>query len=150
MKEAISGAGSAIVLGGGIIGLMVAEVLRRKSIEVTVVELADRVLAPVVDATTSNLVQEKFAENGVKIILQNTITKVVGEEEVEKVILKDGSELPTDLLILAVGVRPNTEVVRDTLIKVNRGIVVNKYMETSVEGIYACGDCAEILSLIHI
>ena len=148
VKEAIKSAGSAIVLGGGIIGLMVAEVLRRKSIEVTVVELADRVLAPVVDATTSNLVQEKFAENGVKIILQNTITKVVGEEEVEKVILKDGSELPTDLLILAVGVRPNTEVVRDTPIKVNRGIVVNKHMETSVEGIYACGDCAEIYDFV--
>ncbi|MDF2954847.1 NAD(P)/FAD-dependent oxidoreductase [Candidatus Alkanophaga liquidiphilum] len=148
VKETLKSAETSLILGGGIIGLMVAEVLRRKGLEVIVVELADRVLAPVVDPITSKLVQEKFAENGVGIILQNTIAKVVGEKEVERVILKDGSELPTDLLILAVGVRPNTEVVRDTPIKVNRGIVVDKYMETSVKGIYACGDCAEIYDFV--
>ncbi len=112
------------------------------------VELADRVLAPVIDETTSRIVERKFKERGVEIILNNTISKVVGEERVERVVLKDGRELELDMLIVAVGVIPNTDVVKGTPIKVNRGIVVNRKMETSVKDVYACGDCAEIYDFL--
>ncbi len=148
VEKALENARKAVVLGGGIIGLMASEVLAKKGIEVKVVELADRVLAPVVDETTSRIVERKFQENGVEIILNNTISKVVGEKRVEKVVLKDGRELELDMLIVAVGVIPNTDVVKDTPIKVNRGIVVNRKMETSVKDVYACGDCAEIYDFV--
>ncbi len=148
VEKALENARKAVVLGGGIIGLMASEVLAKKGIEVKVVELADRVLAPVVDETTSRIVERKFKENGVEIILNNTISKVVGEKRVEKVILKDGRELELDMLIVAVGVIPNTDVVKDTPIKVNRGIVVNRKMETSIKDVYACGDCAEIYDFV--
>ncbi|WP_290597817.1 MULTISPECIES: NAD(P)/FAD-dependent oxidoreductase [unclassified Archaeoglobus] len=148
VEKAIKDAKRVVVLGGGIIGLMASEVLAKKGLEVKVVELADRVLAPVVDEITSRRVEKKFEEHGVEIILNNTIAKVVGDERVEKVVLRDGRELETDMLIVAVGVVPNVEIVKDTPIKVNRGIVVNRKMETSVKDVYACGDCAEIYDFI--
>jgi NAD(P)H-nitrite reductase large subunit len=148
VEKAIKDARRVVVLGGGIIGLMASEVLAKKGLEVKVVELADRVLAPVVDEITSRRVEKKFEEHGVEIILNNTIAKVVGDERVEKVVLRDGRELETDMLIVAVGVVPNVEIVKDTPIKVNRGIVVNRKMETSVKDVYACGDCAEIYDFV--
>ncbi|AIG97824.1 NAD(P)/FAD-dependent oxidoreductase [Archaeoglobus fulgidus] len=148
VEKAIKEAKKAVVLGGGIIGLMASEVLAKKGLDVKVVELADRVLAPVVDEPTSRIVERKFEENGVEIILNNTISKVVGEEKVEKVILRDGRELEADMLLVAVGVVPNVDIVKNTPIKVNRGIVVNRKMETSVKDVYACGDCAEIYDFV--
>ncbi len=148
VERALKEAEKAVVLGGGIIGLMASEVLAKKGLDVKVVELAERVLAPVVDETTSRIVERKFEESGVEIILNNTISKVVGEERVEKVILRDGRELETDMLLVAVGVIPNVDVVKNTPIKVNRGIVVNRRMETSVKDVYACGDCAEIYDFV--
>lgn len=148
VERAIREAKRVVVLGGGIIGLMASEVLAKKGLEVKVIELADRVLAPVVDEITSRIVERKFKENGVEIILNNTISKVVGDSKVEKVVLKDGREIETDMLIVAVGVIPNTDVVEGTPIEVRRGIVVNKKMETSIKDIYACGDCAEIYDFV--
>ncbi len=148
VEKAMKDSRRVVVLGGGIIGLMASEVLAKKGLDVKVVELADRVLAPVIDETTSRIVERKFKERGVEIILNNTISKVVGEERVERVVLKDGRELELDMLIVAVGVIPNTDVVKGTPIKVNRGIVVNRKMETSVKDVYACGDCAEIYDFL--
>ncbi|MDI9646345.1 MAG: FAD-dependent oxidoreductase [Archaeoglobales archaeon] len=147
IKEAVEKAESAVILGAGIIGLMLAEALVEKGLEVKVVELADRVLAPVLDKKTSEIVQRKFAEKGVEILLNNTILEVRRNEK--KILrLKDGREIETDLLAIAVGVVPNAELAKNAGIKVNRGIVVNKRMETSVKDVYAAGDCVEIFDSI--
>ncbi|MEM4155738.1 MAG: FAD-dependent oxidoreductase, partial [Archaeoglobaceae archaeon] len=131
IKEAVEKAESAVILGAGIIGLMLAEALAEKGLEVKVVELADRVLAPVLDKKTSEIVQRKFAEKGVEILLNNTVLEVRRNEK--KILrLKDGREIETDLLAIAVGVVPNAELAKNAGIKVNRGIVVNRKMETSV------------------
>jgi|Deesub1362B_J571_1020462.scaffolds.fasta_scaffold00523_10 NAD(P)H-nitrite reductase large subunit len=148
IKDALQSAEKAVVLGGGVIGLMVAEVLKKRGLEVTVVELADRVLAPVVDRTTSMFVEDAFRENGVKIITGNTIKKVLGKENVESVVLEDGTEIPADLLVVGIGVMPRIELVKDTAIETNRGIVVNSRMETTVKDVYACGDCAEVYDFL--
>jgi NAD(P)H-nitrite reductase large subunit len=139
----------AVILGAGVIGLMAAEVLVKKGLEVHVVELADRVLAPVVDERTSQLVEKVFEENGVKIYTGVTIKKVNSENNrVVSVILTSGNEIECDILIVAVGVVPRTELVQNTDVEVNRGILVNKKMETSVKDVYACGDCAEIYDFV--
>lgn len=135
----------AVVLGGGLIGLMAAEALKKKGLDVTVVDLADRVLAPVLDKIGSCIVENHLEENNIHIITKHTIDKVLGEGSV---ILDDGTELPCEMLILAIGVKPRLELVQGK-VKVNRGIVVDRRMRTSVKDVYACGDCAEVYDFVH-
>jgi NAD(P)H-nitrite reductase large subunit len=138
-----------VILGAGVIGLMAAEVLSEKGLEVHVIELVTRVLAPVVDEKTSQIVQNLFEDRGVKIHTGLTIRKINSKDGlVRSVVLTDGSELECDLLIVAVGVIPRTELVEGTAVKVNRGILVNRKMETSVRDVYAAGDCAEIYDFL--
>jgi NAD(P)H-nitrite reductase large subunit len=138
-----------VVLGAGLIGMKTAEALSHKVEKVTVVELADRILAPVTDHISSAMTVESFRRNGIEVLLNNTITEVRGDAKgrVAEVILKSGKKLPCDLLVIAAGVRPRTELVTGTGIrvastKVGGGIEVDLRMGTGVEGIYACGDCA--------
>jgi len=142
IEKELAGARSAVVLGGGVIGLMAAEALHKRGIKVHVLELAERLLAPVVDATTSHLVEGALQKAGVAMYLNNTIDQVHGTERVESVTLKNGQNISCDLLIVGVGVAPRVELAEGTSIEVNRGIVVDKRMQTSVPGIFACGDCA--------
>jgi NAD(P)H-nitrite reductase large subunit len=138
-----------VILGAGVIGLMAAEVFVEKGLEVHVVELADRVLAPVVDERTSQLVEGVLRENGVKIYTGLTIKKVNTRNEfVESVILTDGREIECDFMVTAVGVVPRIDLVKGTGVEINRGILVNKKMETSVKDVYACGDCAEVYDFV--
>ncbi|SFF98232.1 Pyridine nucleotide-disulphide oxidoreductase [Desulfotomaculum arcticum] len=142
IEKKLATARHAVVLGGGVIGLMAAEVLKKRNLKVSVVELGSRVLAPVIDETGSMLVQNTFKNAGVGIYLNNTIQEVQGNEFVEGIILKDGTSIPCDLLIVGVGVIPRVELAENAGIEVNRGIVVNKKMRTSAPNVYACGDCA--------
>ena len=138
-----------VILGAGVIGLMAAEVLVEKGLEVHVVELAERVLAPVVDEKTSQLVEDLFEERGVRIHTSLTIKQVNSANGyIENVVLTDGTRLDCDFMIVAVGVVPRIELVKDTAVKVNRGILVDKHMETSVKDVYAAGDCAEIYDFL--
>lgn len=142
IEKILPGAKNAVILGGGVIGLMAAEVLHKKGLHVYVLELSDRLLAPVIDETTSDLVQKTFSETGVEVLTQNTIKEIHGADKVESVTLKDGRTIPCDLLIVGVGVVPRVELVEGTGMEINRGIVVDQHMQTSVPDVYACGDCA--------
>ncbi len=148
IAEALPRTRNAVILGGGVIGLMTAEVLRKRGIGVSVVELAPRVLSAVVDETAGAIVEDLFREQEVVIYTATTIKKVVGEERAERVILSNGEDLPCDLLVVAVGVVPRVELARDAGIAVNRGILVNERMETSAKDVYACGDCAEVYDFV--
>lgn len=138
----------AVVLGGGIIGLMTAEALCKKGLEVSVVELAPRVLAPVVDEVTSQMVKEAFQRAGVAVYTGTTISEVRGESRAEEAVLTNGVTLPCDLLVVAVGVVPRVELAKEAGLAVGRGILVNERMETSAPDVYACGDCAEIYDFL--
>jgi len=148
IEKELAIARNAVVLGGGVIGLMAAEALHKRGIKVHVLELADRLLAPVVDETTSHLVEGALEKAGLTLYLNNTIEQVHGTERVESVTLKDGRNIPCDLLIVGVGVAPRVELAEGTSIEVNRGIVVDKKMQTAVPGIYACGDCASTYNFV--
>ncbi len=148
IKQHMAGARNAVVLGGGVIGLMAAEVLLKKNIKVCVLELADRVLAPVVDVTASRMVEETFREAGVEVLTNNTVAAVHGKEYVEKVTLQDGRTIPCDLLIVGIGVTPRVELAEETELEVDRGIVVNEQMQTSVSDVYACGDCISVYNFV--
>ena len=140
-------AARAVVIGGGLIGVSVTEALVKRGAEVTVVEMKERVLNTVLDEETSALEEEILRQAGVKIVTSHTVVEMSSDSSkggaVSNVALDDGSRIPCNLVIVAIGVVPRTELVSGTGIKVNRGIVVDRYMATSDPAVYACGDVAE-------
>jgi NAD(P)H-nitrite reductase large subunit len=138
---------SAVVIGGGLIGVSATEALTKRGINVTLVELKDNILNLILDQTASEIAEKVLAEAGVTIITGQTVQQIVGrqgkEDAVGGVIMTDGTEIPCDLVVVAIGVIPRTELVKETDVKVNRGILVDKFMCTNIPDVYACGDVAE-------
>jgi NAD(P)H-nitrite reductase large subunit len=134
----------ATVLGAGLIGLKTAEALIARGLQVTLVELADRVLSATLDARGSDLIRQGLATMGAEVFTGATISAVESAAgRVRGVVLKDGSSFPADLVVLAVGVRPATEFLSGSSIACGRGIEVSERMETNVEGVFAAGDAVE-------
>lgn len=133
----------AVVIGAGLIGMKAAEGLVKICKSVDVVELSPRVLPSILDEKSSKQVKKHLEDNGIKFHLENTVVKAVSKgRQITAVTLKDGKKLACDLLILAVGVRPCTELAEKAELEVNRGIITDtQTMQTSGSNIYAAGDC---------
>ncbi len=143
------GAQKAVVIGGGLIGISVTDALKKLGINVIVVELMDRILGIVLDEEASLMAQEVVEATGVQFRTRHTVKTIVGDDGiVSGVILDDGEEIECDLVIVAIGVVPRIDLVKDTDIKVNRGILVDCHMATSNPDVYACGDVAESYDFI--
>jgi NAD(P)H-nitrite reductase large subunit len=143
LKKDIPNMKHCVVVGGGLIGSKAAEKLAKKGIKVTVVELMRRVLFPVLDDTAANYVHKELKKMGVKLILEDSVVEIRGSKRPTEVVLSSGKTISADTVVTAVGVRPNLDFVADTDVEINRGIVVNDYMQTNVDTIYAAGDVAE-------
>jgi NAD(P)H-nitrite reductase large subunit len=141
----------AIVIGGGLIGVAATEALIKRGVEVTIVEMKERILNTILDEEASTLVETTLNESGVEIITSHTVSKVSSylPGEATGVILDDSRPIPCDMIIVAIGVQPRTELVSNTRIKINRGIQVDRYMATSKPDIYACGDAAESYDFVY-
>ncbi|MHB9094813.1 MAG: NAD(P)/FAD-dependent oxidoreductase [Eubacteriales bacterium] len=148
-KAVSAGSKKAVVIGAGLIGLKAAEALAKLGVEVTVVELADRVLPAILDEHAASMVQEYLEKYGMKFELNNTVAKILGKSSVSGVSLQSGAEIACDMLVVAIGVQPNTDLLKDTDVRVNRGIVVNEKMETSAAGVYAAGDVSEGFDIVY-
>ena len=137
------------IIGAGFIGLEAAEAAKHRGKEVTVIQLQDRVLQEVFDKDITDLLEEELRENGVNLLLSETVTELIGDGKVSKV-KTNKREIEADIVILATGVKPNTDFLNCDEIKMirNGAIVVDEYGRTSVEDVYAAGDCATINSLI--
>lgn len=140
----------AVVIGAGLIGLKAAEGLVKICKSVDVVELAPKVLPSILDDTDAKQVKKHLENNGIKIHIGNTVEKAVSKgKQITSVVLKDGKKLPCDLLVVAVGVRPKTDLAESTGLQVNRGIITDtQTMETSVKDIYAAGDCCVSVDML--
>ena len=141
----------AVVIGGGLIGVSVSEGLIKRGVRVTIVEMKERILNTILDEEASALEKEALEQSGVEIITGHTVTKVGSDSEdtVTSVTLDDGRPITCRLVVVAIGVRPRTELVSNTSIKTNRGIIVDRYMATSCPDVYACGDVAEAYDFIY-
>jgi NAD(P)H-nitrite reductase large subunit len=141
----------AVVIGGGLIGVSVTEALVKRSVEVTIVEMKERILNTILDEETSALEARALEEAGVEIITGHTAVSIHSyfPSEVSGVTLDDARPLPCEMVIIAIGVQPRLELVADNNMKANRGIVVNQHMETSIPDIYACGDVAEAYDFVY-
>jgi NAD(P)H-nitrite reductase large subunit len=138
----------AVVIGGGLIGVSVSEALTKRGATVTIVEMKDRVLNTILDERASAIAEDMLAEVGIRVIVNDTVSEIIGEKTVEGVALDSGETVPCDLVVIAIGVLPRTELAQGTKIKINRGIVVDRYMATSCPDIYACGDVAEAYDFV--
>jgi len=133
-----------VVIGGGLIGLKAAEGLNQIDKQVTIVELADRILSAAFDRTAGRIVAKKMKANGIEVLTEDTVVRIDGEgSEITGVTLKSGDFIPCDTVIVAIGVRPAASFLKGSGVEVNRGVVVADNMETTVPGIFAAGDVAE-------
>ena len=138
-----------VVIGAGMIGLKAIEGLNAIGIDVTVVELAPEVLSRALDKDASRIVQRKMEEAGVEVITNNEVVEITGKGNTATgVVLRDKKKIKCDLVIVAIGVIPNTGFIKESGIKINRGIVVDERMETNVKGVYAAGDVVEALNML--
>jgi NAD(P)H-nitrite reductase large subunit len=143
---------SAVVIGAGLIGISITEALVKLGIKVTVVELQEKILSLLLDAKASDIVEAVIRKAGVNFATGQSVQKIIGKPgndgAVGGVILTKGDQVPCDLVIVAIGVIPRTELVVGTAVKLNRGIVVDNFMQTSVPDVYASGDVAEAYDFI--
>ncbi len=128
-----------LIVGAGLIGLKCAEGIVKRVKSVTVVDLADRVLPNVLTGEPADIVRKHLERMGMNFILQDSVDRL----DESRATLKGGMEIAFDILIVAVGVRANTELVKNAGGLVNRGIVIDSYSKTSLDDIYAAGDCTE-------
>lgn len=141
----------AVVIGGGLIGISVTEALVKRGIKVTIVEMKERILNTILDKELSFLVEGRLEQSGVRVVTGHTVTDIDSYlgDAITGVIMDDGAPIPCELVILAIGVKPRTELVTGTGIKINRGIVVDRYMNTSSDDVYACGDVTEAYDFVY-
>lgn len=126
-----------LIIGAGLIGLKAAEALHYMEADVTVVDLADRILPSILDVRAGQIMQKWIEDKGTRFILGTSAERF----EDKSVLLKNGETVDFDVLILAVGVRPNTELVSEAGGKVDRGIITDDTQLTSLPNVYAAGDC---------
>jgi nitrite reductase (NADH) large subunit len=143
MLEAAKNHRNAIVIGGGLLGLEAANGLRKQGMQVTVVHILDSLMERQLDKPASALLQRALEANGLNFLMQAQTEAILGEDRVRAVRFKDGTELPADLVVMAVGIRPNIDLAKSAGIHCERGIVVNDTMQTFDPRIYAVGECVQ-------
>jgi nitrite reductase (NADH) large subunit len=142
LRRAAAGA-RAVVIGGGLLGLEAAYGLAKGGAAVTLVHLMDRLMERQLDARAALMLRRELEARGVEVLLGAETKRVEGLRRAAGVTLVDGRTIPANLVVVAVGVRPNAEIARTAGLNVNRGIVVDDRLETSQRDIYAIGECAE-------
>lgn len=137
-----------LVIGGGLLGLEIAESLKAKGIDVTVSEIADRLLPAILTEKESAWLNNYLTESGLKILTSSKVEKIEKIDEKYQVEMNGGEEC-FGLVLVSAGIRPNTEIAAAAGIKVCRGICINERFETSVKDVYAIGDCAELNGKVY-
>ncbi len=144
MMLAAKARGRAVVIGGGLLGLEAAAGLKEQGMDVTVLHLMPTLMERQLDTTSGHLLQRALEARGIRVITQANTKAILGAKRVEAVELADGTRLPADLVIMAVGIKPNAGIAKAAGLKVNRGILVDAGMRTSDPDIFALGECTEV------
>ena len=149
MLVAAKRGGRAVVIGGGLLGLEAAAGLREQGMDVTVLHLMPTLMERQLDTTAGHLLQKAVEARGIRVITKANTKALLGTNillgpaRVRAVLLEDGTELPADIVVMAVGIRPNAGLAKAAELEVKRGIVVDRTMRTSDPDIFAVGECAE-------
>jgi NAD(P)H-nitrite reductase large subunit len=139
----------AVVIGGGRVGMKAAFALRSRGLDVAVVEKLRRVVPLQFDDVAAEIMGQAVESRGIKLFLGQTIQEVEqAEGETRTVVLNDSSRLTADLIVLAVGVQPNVELAKAAGLRINQGVLVNEYLQTSDPDIFAAGDVVETVDIV--
>ena len=133
----------AVVIGGGLLGLEAANGLKKNGMDVTVVHLMDILMERQLDKPAAGLLKASLEESGLKFLMEAQTEAILGDQRVTGLRFKDGSELDTDLVVMAVGIRPNMALADAAGLHCERGIVVNDTLQTFDPRIYAVGECVQ-------
>ena len=144
-----------VVIGGGLVGMETAEAFHERGAHGTVVEFLPHILLAMVDPDMAAIIEEHCREHGLEILSNTAAQEIIGDSSPSAVLVQDRAsnevkEIPADIVIVATGVRPITQLAESMGIKIGttRGIVTNEKMMTNIDGVYACGDCAENVEFI--
>ena len=143
VEKLMENADSAVVIGGGVLGLEAAWELKKSGMSVTVLEAAPILMGRQLDNGSAEILKEMAAKQGVTIRTGVSVEAIEGDEHVSGVRLADGETVPAEMVIISAGVRANTELARKMDLEIGRAVKTDSHMATNVPGIYACGDCAE-------
>ncbi|UJF32053.1 nitrite reductase large subunit NirB [Paenibacillus hexagrammi] len=132
----------AIVIGGGLLGLEAARGFLNLGMKVDVVHILDTIMERQLDRPASKMLQEALEDQGMNFLLEKQSAEIIGDKRVTGLKFKDGTVAEADLIVMAVGIRPNVELAKKAGLECNPGIIVNDYLQTSVPNVYAVGECA--------
>ena len=149
IKQHVAKDKSAVIIGGGYIGLETAASLKKLGMNVVVLEKAERILQRVTAPELSEFYTRIHNEEGVNIVTNISVSSISGNDHVEKVICADGTVFNADLVVIGIGVLPNVEIAEAAGIEVDNGIVVDGYCRTNDANIYAAGDCTNHFNKIY-
>ncbi len=148
IRLALTRARSAVFIGGGVIGLEAVWELKKTGCRLTVLEAAPTLMCRQLDEQSARLLQEQIQKAGIEVHTGIQLERITGEGSVSGVQLADGTVFEADMVVFCCGIASNTRLAAEAGVRVNRGIVVNEMMETTVPGVYACGDCAEYEGIV--
>ena len=143
-----SGAKNTVIVGGGFMGIETAIMLKMRGLNVTIVEMLPNILSRMLDPDISKKVAEILIENKIRLVLKDTVKSINGDKKVTNVSLSK-TKINCDMVVLAIGVRPNIDVTKGSGIKTNLGIIVDSMMQTNKKNIFAAGDIAEVREQIE-
>ncbi|MCM3761703.1 nitrite reductase large subunit NirB [Alkalihalobacillus oceani] len=139
----------AAVIGGGLLGLEAARGLLNLGMEVNVIHIAKHLMERQLDPTAAMMLEQELESQGMKFLLEKTTEEITGSGRVEGLRFTDGTSVEADMVIMAVGVRPNVQLAKESGIETNRAILVNDYLQTSVPDVYAVGECVEHRGMVY-
>ena len=149
IERYINSVKSVVIIGGGLIGIKTAIALQKRGLDVTVIELQNRILPQVLDLIASLIITEILYKKGIKIITNTSVISIEGKNKrVEYVRLLTGGRISCEMVIICIGVRPNVDFLSGSGIKINQGIIANKYLQTNISNVYVAGDVAEVYDLL--
>ena len=134
---------SAVVIGGGLLGVEAASGLARRGMAVTIVDIATHLMNRQLDAHAAGLLREQLEVRGLKVCLSVQTEAILGDDRVSGVLLRDGRQLPADLVVMATGIRPNISLAAACNLRCDRGILVDDTLQTYDPAIYAVGECVQ-------
>jgi nitrite reductase (NADH) large subunit len=149
IKKYVSTKRNVVIIGGGLLGLELAVAICKLSHQVKVVERFPRLLPRQLDHDGAEILKELLERYGIEFILGVNILEILGEKEVSGIVLDNGRILSCTLILVSAGIKPNVVLARTAGINVNKGVLVDKYMQTSVSDVYAAGDVTEFEGRIY-